>query len=585
VTGGRRLARVVAAGGASPLRLGLAALLGAGAVGAAVALMAVSGYLISRAAQRPETILVLTVAIVGVRLFALARAGLRYGERLATHDVAFRALATLRARFFARLAPLVPGATGMHAGDLLSRFTGDVDRLQDLYVRALAPPAVALLAGAGAVLAAWLIVPAAGAVLLLGLLLGGLGAPWLVARTARRAAGAQAPARAALTSELIEALDGAAELAVAGRARERVARIERLDARLSALARRDAWTGGLAAGSSSLLAGLTLCAVLAVGVRSTASGALDAVLLASLAFVAMAAFDAVAPLPAAAQHLAACADAAARLEDVTGREPPVRDPAEPLPAPPRAVLAADHVGDRVLRDVTLRLEPGRAIALVGPSGAGKSTLAELLVRFRDPARGRITLGGVDVRRLRQDDLRRTVALVDQDAHLFATSIRENLLLARRSAGDGELRRALRDVGLGPWLAAQPDGLDTQVGEHGARVSGGERRRLAVARALLCDAPLVIVDEPAAHLDEPAAAALQRTLLAAARTRGRGLLLITHSAGGLDAYDELHELQCGFLRTERRHFLAHEPVSLADGEGRRRREHAHRPSQTRSKEES
>ncbi|WP_053226907.1 thiol reductant ABC exporter subunit CydC [Solirubrobacter soli] len=505
-------------------RLAVAVAFGAAAVLASVGLLTTSGYLIVRASEQPP-ILQLTMAIVGVRAFGIARAGLRYGERLTTHDLAFRVLADLRERFYARLAPLVPaGLPGLRTGDVLSRFVADVDQLQHLYLRALVPPVVAALVIGVTGTIARLILPAAGFVLVGALVLAALAVPAAAGLTARTAARRQAPARAELTSELVEALGGAAELALLGQDQERLRRVRAADARLARLTGRDALAGGLANGVATALAGLAVVAVLAVSIGNTSPVALGA-----LALLTIAAFEVVPPLAGAAQHLGACAEAARRLEALTDAPVPVTDPSAPLPAA-GPVLAARGVDWRgVLGGVDIELAPGRSVALLGPSGCGKTTLAHLLVRLRDPDRGVVTYGGVDVRQLAQDDLRRHVVLIAQDAHLFATTVRENLRLANRDATDDELREALDAVGL-------DIDLDTHVGEEGERLSGGQRRRVAVARGLLTTAPLVIFDEPAAHLDPPAARALHERLGA----RG-GVLVIAHTRAGLEHFDEIFEL--------------------------------------------
>jgi ATP-binding cassette subfamily C protein CydCD len=192
--------------------------------------------------------------------------------------------------------------------------------------------------------------------------------------------------------------------------------------------------------------------------------------------------------------------------------------------------------------VDLTLEPGRRVAVVGPSGAGKTTLAQVLLRFLEPEGGVCSLGGVDLCDLDGDEVRRAIGLCAQDAHLFDSSVRENLLIARRDATEAELRAVLRRVGLLDWADALPDGLDTLVGEHGARLSGGQHRRLVLARALLANFPLLVLDEPTEHLDLPTADALTADLLAA--TEGRTTLLITHRTAGLDAVDEVLVLDGG-----------------------------------------
>jgi thiol reductant ABC exporter CydC subunit len=537
--------------GARPTRLGVAVACGAGAVLAAVALLGVSGYLISRASERPP-ILSLTVAIVAVRALAIGRALLRYGERLSSHDLAFRTLAELRVRFFARLAPLVPAGLGtLRTGDLLSRFVADVDRLQDLYLRGLAPPlvAAATIGAIGAIAGALL--PAAAAVLLVGLALGAVGLPALTAALARTAGRRQAPARAALASDLVEIVAGAPELALNGREADWAARLHRSESTLARVQARDALTGGLAAGAATLFAGALALAVTVVAVPAVHAHRLDPVLLAALVLGTLAAFEAIAPLPQAAQQLGACAAAAQRLEEVTDREPPVADPPQPDPLPKEGDLvvtdATVHYPGRAaaaLGGISLRLAPGARVAVVGPSGAGKTTLAHLLVRFRDPASGSVTLGGADLRTVSQSDVRQAVRLDGQEAHLFTTTIAANVRVGNPAADDAAVTAALAHVGLADWIASLPQGIETEVGEDGLAVSGGERRRIALARTLIAPARFLVLDEPAAHLDHTAARQLLTRL---ARDRDeRGILTITHTTAGLEDWDEILVLEAGRL---------------------------------------
>jgi ATP-binding cassette subfamily C protein CydC len=347
----------------------------------------------------------------------------------------------------------------------------------------------------------------------------------------------------------VEVLRAAPELAVLGAADAAVDRVQALDEELRRLGRRDASSAAVVEGLGTLVTGLTVVGVLAVCVRATGVGALDRTLVAALALGAMAAFEAVAPLPASALGIAETVQAGARLLRIGEDAPEATDPADPLerPAGPTAALEAvrfEHDDGETwgLRDVDLLLSPGRRIALVGHSGSGKSTVAALLVRFFDPDAGRVTLGGVDERRLRQADVREVVGLDGQDAYLFASTIRENVRLARPGADDAEIEAALRRARVWDWVAGLPDGLDTFVGTEGALVSGGERRRLALARSFLADRPILVLDEPTAHLDAPTAEALMADVLAAAD--GRSILLITHRSEGLDAVDGIVELRRG-----------------------------------------
>ncbi len=314
--------------------------------------------------------------------------------------------------------------------------------------------------------------------------------------------------------------------------------------------RRDAIVAGLAMGMGGLIAAAALLGVTIAGVAATHDGTLDGILLAATVFVALGAFEAVMPLPDAAQRLNACAAAAQRLEEITSAPVPVADPPDPRPLPPAGDLLVSGASvrfpgreDAALDDVTLRVAPGARVAVVGRSGAGKTTLARLLVRFRDPDAGVVELGGLDLRSTGQDALRHAVRLASQDAHLFTTTVRQNVLLARPQAGDADVLAALDRAGLGAWIAGLPEGLDTQVGEDGAEVSGGQRRRIALARAFLADARFLILDEPTAHLDPRGARELLATL-GADRRDARGILVISHTVEGLEAFDEIVVLDGG-----------------------------------------
>jgi ATP-binding cassette, subfamily C, bacterial CydC len=544
------LRRLVAFAGVRARRVALSVALSALAVGFGVALITTAGYLISRAAEQPP-ILSLTMTVVAVRFFALARPLARYLERLVSHDDALCALGRVRARFYERIEPLAPAQLeGYRRGELLGRMVGDVDSLQGLYLRGLVPPSVALAVGAASVGVTAAVLPAAGAILAVGLVLVGLIVPVLAGALNRATGRRQAPARAELTAELVELLRGAPELVVYGREEETLARIRSRSRELARLGRRDALATGLAGALSILIAGLTVAGVLAVAVSAHATDTLDRVLVATLALLALASFESVAPLQETARELSSTLAAGRRVLELMDREPAVQDPAEPLPPPSGpSTVALEQVTVRyaprepsALNGFDLRLDPGRRIALVGASGAGKTTVTNLLLRFLDPEEGRVTLAGRDVRDLGQRDVRSTFALAGQNAYVFGSTIRANLSLARPSATDDELWDVLRRARLADWVSSLPDGLETLVGEEGTQLSGGQRQRLTLARALLSDAPVLLLDEPTAHLDPETADALIRDVFAAAD--GRSVLLITHRPEGLELADEVVTLDRG-----------------------------------------
>ncbi len=546
------LTRVRAMSGARRGRLALALLLGSLALGSAVGLMATSGWLISRASQQPP-VLYLMVAVTATRAFGIGRAVFRYAERLVSHDAVLRMLADTRVAVYRRLERLAPvGLRTTRRGDLLSRLVADVDALQDYWLRWLLPAGAALVVSAASVgFTAWLL-PEAGAVLAAGLLAAGVGVPLVTGAVARRTERRLAPARGALATRVTDLLTGTAESTVAGALNGRTEQVRRADSALTRITSRAATATALGDALTALLSGLTVAATALVAAQGVADGRLDGVATAVVVLTPLAAFEAVLGLPLAVRYRQRVRRSGERVYEVLDAPEPVREPEVPLPAPlspfPVVVreLAARHAGqDRdALACLDLTLHEGRRIAVVGPSGSGKTTLAQVLLRFLDADAGAYTLGGVDAYALDGDDVRRLVGLCAQDAHLFDSSVRENLLLAKKDATEDDLRGALARARLLEWAESLPEGLDTLVGEHGARLSGGQRQRLALARALLADFPVLVLDEPAEHLDLPTADALTADLLAA--TEGRTTLLITHRLAGLDTVDEVLVLDGGHV---------------------------------------
>jgi thiol reductant ABC exporter CydC subunit len=538
------------------LRLSVSILLGACAVACGIGLMGTAGYLIARAAERPE-VLSLSVAIVAVRFFGLARPLARYIERLASHDVALRLLARIRVSFYERLEPLAPAELDAYRkGDLLGRMVGDVEALQGIYLRGIGPPVVCLVVAAAAVGVSAAILPQGAVVLGCGLLLAATVVPLVGWRLGRAAAGSAA-ARGSLTAELVELLRGAPELVMCGAGPDALRRLGEGDRAVARLSRREGLAVGVTDGLGIAITGVTVAGVLAVAAAQRSAGEIDGVMVATLALLSLASFEAVGPLPQAARELSSTLAAASRVLDIVDREPRVCDPAEPAPViASRPTFALEHVtaryspaGPAVLEDVSITLAVGRRVALVGPSGSGKTTVANLLLRFLDPVEGRVTLDGRDLREHRQEDVRRLLAVGGQNSHLFSTTIRENVRLANPDATDAAVEDALRRARISDWVATLPDGLDTLVGEEGGWLSGGQRQRISLARALLAARPVVILDEPTAHLDPETAEALMDDVLSA--LRGKTLLLITHRSEGLERMDAILELDGGRIVSDTR----------------------------------
>jgi thiol reductant ABC exporter CydC subunit len=519
------------------LRLAASVALGVATAACAIGLTGTSAWLIVRASEMPP-VLHLMVAIVAVRAFGIGRGVLRYLERLAGHDTAFRILGDLRAATVARLERLLPGGLPWAtSGELLARFVGDVDGLIDLWVRVALPYAVAVVAGAASVALVGALVPGAGVALAVSVVVAAAVAPWLSSLVGRRSERAVQPLRGRYQAAVVDLLDGADELAVYDALDRRLAALDELDRDLARAEARASVAAGLGSAVAALAAGAAVWVALSLGSDAVAAGTLRGVALGVVVLVPIAVHEVVEGLAPAAGALPRLVSAAERVGEVLDQPDPVAEPDRPAPLPAgpyglevRGLRARWRPeGPDVLRGVDLRVDPGELVVVVGPSGSGKSTLAAVLLRFLDPTGGTVELVGRDRRvpltGLAGDDVRSVVGWLAQDAHLFDSTIAANLRLARPDATDEELAAAVERAGLAPWVASLPDGLDTFVGEHGAAVSGGQRQRIALARVLLADRPVVVLDEPTEHLDDGTAAPLLADLLAA--TRDRTTILITH----------------------------------------------------------
>jgi thiol reductant ABC exporter CydC subunit len=535
----------------------LSVLLGAATIASGIGLLGTSAWLISAAALHPS-IAVLQVAIVGVRFFGLVRGVFRYLERLASHSTNFRLLAGLRVWFYRQVEPLAPaGLWQERSGDLLARAVSDIDTLENFYVRAVAPPLAAGVITLGMGLWVGRFDPGLGLLLALFLLLTGAGGPLLL-RALSRIPGRQVVARRArLQAELVDGIQGMADLLAFGADQAYLARAARLGEELAQAQARMGWVSGVQAGLAVLLPGLGLWAILAAAIPLVRSGKVSGVDLACLSLASLASFEAVLPLSQASQTLESCLAAARRLFDLASRRPAVVDPVEPLPAPQDFTLEVHNLtfayapgSPPVLEGVSLRLEPGQRIALVGPNGAGKSTLAHLLLRLWDYQHGDICLGGADLRRYRQEDVRAAISLITQSTYLFDATLRQNLRLAAPGAASERLEAAVQQAQLEAFIRSLPQGYETWVGEHGLRLSGGQRQRLAIARALLRSAPILVLDEPTSQLDPLTASEFLRLLMQV--SPGRSLLLITHQLTGLEEMDEILVMDAGRIVQRGRH---------------------------------
>ncbi len=541
-------------------RLVLAAFLGALASGCAVALMAASAWLIARAAQQPP-VLYLLVAVTGVRAFGIGRGVFRYLERLVSHDAAFRVLGRLRERLMAQLARLAPaGLPVWRRGDLLARLVDDVQDTGDAFLRGLLPIAGAVLVGGGTVVLSFLILPAAGIALLVCLLVAGALAPALSARRTARTEREVVRLRGERSRLVGEMLDDAAELTVLGAFDDRLAELDELAERNRLVTARTARTAGIAAGLATLAMGAAVWLATVFGVPAVVQGDLAPVLLAVVVLTPLALIDVVQAVILAAGTLRRSAASADRVFGVLAARPVVPDgPTDPRPLPDPAAGVAVRVRDLAVRwpgsdrdavrGLDLDLRPGRRVVLLGASGSGKSTVLAALLGFLPVRVGSVTVGSADrssaampVDQLDPEAVRSLFGWCDHHAYLFDSTIVENVRLARPGATDEDVHGALRDAGAGDWVDALPDGLHTRVGQHGLAVSGGQRQRLAIARALLADRPFLLADEPAASLDRPTADAVTATIMRP--DPRRCVVLVSHRPQDVEFADEVLEMADG-----------------------------------------
>ena len=514
-----------------------------------VGLLAVSAHLIGSAALHPP-LAALAVAITGVRFFGISRAVCRYGERYMSHKATFQILYALRVWLYSRLEPLAPGVLSRYrSGDLLARIVTDVDTLQFFYLRVIAPPVVAFVTLCGM----WLFLGgysmASGWLLTLAFAVGGLFVPYLVQRLGRANSDELLLARAELKASLVDTIHGMAELSAAHQGSHQADKLADIADKLRQTQAKAANLAAIAEASSSFVMNASGWGALIIAIPLAAAGTIEKVYLGVLVLAIQACFEALQPLPLAGYMLAESLAAAKRLFAIADAPQTVIDTGDQSLVPEewdvifRNVSFAYEPGQQaVLQDISFTIPTGRRVAIVGASGAGKTTLASLLLRFSEYTGGSICLGGHDLRSYHPEQLRRYLAVVSQDTHIFNTSIGDNIRLAFPDATDGELTAAAGHVMLADWIDSLPDGYDTLAGLNGKSMSGGQRQRLAIARALLKNAPVLILDEPTASLD----AITEQEIMASIKRlmHGRTTLLITHRLTGLEDMDAILVLDNG-----------------------------------------
>jgi ATP-binding cassette subfamily C protein CydC len=539
-------------------RILLSVLLGFATIASGIGLMAAAAYIISAAALHPS-IAELQVAIVGVRFFGLSRGVFRYLERLVSHDTTLRLLARWRTWFYQALEPLAPGRLmEYHSGDLLTMVISDIGCLENFYVRSIAPPLVAVLVG----VTTSLFMGSFGGQLAWGLVvflvLAGVGLPALALLLSRKVGPEILVERGRLSTLMVDGIQGMADLLTCGQAAAYKEKVRQAGEKLSRLQTHMAILTSMLNSVSSLLANLGMLFVLVLAIQSVSAGRLGGVLLGVVALTALTCFEAMQPMPLAAQNYEANRAAASRLYKLVDTSPLVTDPDKRHSLEPNAALEVrqlsfqypdpPNIGPGIilpsfsLKDISFSLPHGKHIALIGESGAGKTTLINLLLRFWEYPAGSIMYGGNELRQYCQDDIRRNISIISQDTYLFSATINENLLIAHPQATDTEIIQATRRAQLHDFIISLPDGYNTWIGEHGLRLSAGERQRLALARALLKDASMLILDEPTANLDPDTELAVLNAIREVSQAYSS--ITITQSMISLESMDEILVLRDG-----------------------------------------
>lgn len=492
----------------------------------------------------------------GVRGAAIIRTAARYFERLVSHDGTFRVLQHLRVFTFSKLLPLSPaGLTGYRKGDLLNRLVGDVDTLDHLYLRVVSPLTGALVVILTVTLGLswldWQLALTLGGLMLLTLLL----LPPLFYRAGRSAGIALTTLRGQYRSQLTDWLQGQAELSVYGAANHFRRELDETERRWLSAQKSQASLTGLSQAMLTLVTGFTVVLILWLSAGGIGSDPEPGALIALFVFCALAAFEALAPVGTAFLHLGQVMASAQRVTEVISQNPVVAFTDKASAAPTGAVLSVQNLcfsypaGQPALEGFSLNVKQGEHIALLGRTGCGKSTLLQLLTRAWDPDSGTITLNGRSLKEWSEPQLRATTSVVTQRVHLFSNTLRENLLLASPSCSDEQLTQSLVQVGLGALLE-DDQGLNAWLGEGGRQLSGGELRRLGLARALLHGGDLLLLDEPTEGLD----AETEQQILVLLReiAKQKTLIMVTHRLQGLQHFDKICIMESGNILEQGNH---------------------------------
>jgi ATP-binding cassette subfamily C protein CydC len=526
---------------------------------ASIALLTLSGWFISASAiaglialDGSALIFNFTLPAAQIRALAITRTLGRYGERLVTHEATFRVLAGIRSWFFQQLIPLVPGRLSvMRSGDLLSRMTADIDALDALYLRLLAPAVVAALGITAVTVFLAFYAPAVSLTTGLMLLIASVWVPWIFNRLGSAGAEEIVVLAANFRIRQLDMIQGLADL-IANRAYGRFSDFLGLFSGLMInIQRRNNRLSAISSAFTLLLSQITLLMALVLAAIAFQEGLLSGADLALVIFCVIAAFELVMPLPPALQMLGKTRKAARRIRQVAEMPPAITKPAQPLALPDRYDVQLNDVSFRypeqqewVLKNISLTIPQGGKIAIIGPSGSGKTTLLQLLMHYFDPEQGSVLLAGQDTRQLDADELMSCFGVLSQRSQLFAATIRENLLLAKPDASRAELNAAVKAAGLERFVGYLPEGLETWVGESGVKVSGGEARRIALARLYLKNAPVLILDEPTEGLDRDTERDVFKAL--AEFAVDKTVVMVTHREAWLGLADVVYGMEQGSL---------------------------------------